>query len=111
MYPSWWNSLETVTKVYDGARVVTIVLAAACAAAIYITSNRITTLKGDRHLTPEQKAAFLTSLKQHSAVEVRLTCEDGESCVYANEFLELFRKARWPIVGNGVTGVEAGKPN
>jgi len=55
-----------------------------------------------RTLTEQQRAIFLSTLKKQPGTKVRLGCAIGseESCVYAQQFLPIFKEAGWTVEGD-----------
>lgn len=60
--------------------------------------------QADRRLTEDQKRAILVAISPYPGQKVDLvaTLGDSESFQYAEEFLSLFRAAKWEISGGGI---------
>lgn len=61
-----------------------------------IVDSRLDTLRGDRHLTPEQSAAITAIAAQKPGTEISIQhADDLEALTYAEEIAEAFRVAGW----------------
>jgi hypothetical protein len=65
-----------------------------------------------RTLTPQQQSLFIAALKKQPGGKIRLGCASGseESCIFAQQFLGLFKEAGWSVEGEKVERVVISKP-
>ena len=104
---SWWNSLESVTRVNSIAQAATAILAVVAAMTgvlAWVTSSRLETLKAEA-ATPrltrlrDSRDAVTTKIAQLPGTQVRIETALGdlEAVAFAKELQELLREAAWRV--------------
>jgi hypothetical protein len=68
-------------------------------------AKRVEAQQADRRLTDVQKQAILAAISPFPGQKagVLIPLGDGEALRYAEEFVAIFRQAKWDITGSGIT--------
>ncbi len=109
----WWDSIETLTKLYSifqWTAIICAFLAALASGAAFKFGSRLSSLQATqitelkvevtgRRLTPEMREKIQTSLKPMPNVKLEFTSIQGdrEAFLFAQDLYNAFKDSGWPV--------------